>query len=89
MLRTAAIAVFLAAQTLAPLANAAPSDFKCKAMWTKADVNKNGILEGDEAVKFLDAIDKSGKIYDANSDRKLDQTEFMKACKDGIFDSIK
>ncbi|MGO9172680.1 MAG: hypothetical protein ACLP7P_12025 [Rhodomicrobium sp.] len=89
MLRTAAIAVFLAAPALAPLANAAPSDDQCKAMWTKADANKNGVLEGDEAGKFLDAIDKSGKIYDANSDRKLDQTEFMKACKDGIFDSIK
>ncbi|MGO8951882.1 MAG: hypothetical protein ACLPWS_17700 [Rhodomicrobium sp.] len=89
MLRTVAIAIFLAAQALAPLANAAPTDFQCKAMWTKADANKNGLLEGDEAAKFLDAIDKSGKIYDANSDRKLDRSEFMKACKDGIFDSIK
>jgi len=88
MLRTAAIAIFLAAQGLAPLANAAPSDAQCNAMWMKADANKNGLLEGGEAAKFLDAIDKSGKIYDANSDRKLDRNEFMKACKDGIFDSI-
>ncbi len=89
MLRNAAAAVFLAAQALAPLANAVPSDAQCNAMWLNADAHKNGLLEGDEAIKFLDAIDMSGKIYDANSDRKLDRNEFMGACKDGIFDAIK
>jgi len=89
MLKTAALTVFLAAPAVAPLAQAAPSDDQCKALWTKADADKNGVLEGAEAAKFLDAIDKSGKNYDANSDRKLDEAEFTKACKDGVFESIK
>ncbi len=89
MLKYGSIAVFVLSLTLAPQANSATIEAKCNSMWLKADINKNGILEGDEVTKFLDAIDKSGKIYDANSDRKLDKTEFMRACKDGIFDSIK
>jgi hypothetical protein len=68
---------------------AAPSDADCKAMWTKADANKDGFVDGAEATKFLAAIKKSGKSYDANSDSKLSQDEFMKACKDGVFASVK
>jgi len=89
MLKYAAIAVFVLAQGLAPLANAAPSAGECKAIWTKADSNKDGVLAGDEATKFLDAIKASGKTYDANADGKLDEAEFMKACLDGVFASIK
>jgi hypothetical protein len=70
-------------------AAAAPSDADCKAMWTKADADKNGSVEGAEAAKYLAAIKKSGKTYDADKDGKLSQEEFMKACKDGVFASIK
>jgi hypothetical protein len=35
----------------------------CMVMWDKADVNKNGTLEGDGATAYLDAIRKSGKTY--------------------------
>ena len=35
------------------------------------------------------AIKKSGKTYDQNGDGKLDQAEFLKACKDGVFSSVK
>jgi hypothetical protein len=66
----------------------APSEATCKAMWTKADADKNGSVEGAEAEKYLAAIKKSGKSYDANNDGKLSQDEFMKACKDGVFASI-
>ena len=31
--------------------------------WDKADVNKNGTLEGNEATAYLDAIRKSGEKY--------------------------
>ncbi len=89
MLKYGAIAVFAVSLILAPRANSASTEAQCNSMWLKADANKNGLLEGGEAAKFLDAIDKSGKIYDANSDRKLDKSEFMRACRDGIFDSIK
>lgn len=33
------------------------------AMWDKADVNRNGTLEGNEATAYLDAIKKSGEKY--------------------------
>ncbi|MGA7324874.1 MAG: EF-hand domain-containing protein [Rhodomicrobium sp.] len=66
----------------------APSDATCKAMWTKADADKNGSVEGSEAAKYLAAIKKSGKNYDTNKDGKLSQDEFMKACRDGVFASI-
>ena len=89
MLKQALVTVLFLLLTLATQANSATIEAKCNTMWMKADVNKNGVLEGDEATKFLDAIDKSGKIYDANSDRRLDKAEFMKACKDSIFNSIK
>jgi hypothetical protein len=89
MIKTAAAAGFVFALTLAPAAFAGPSDADCKAMWAKADSNKDGTLADSEVKKFLDAIKASGKKYDSNGDNKLDQDEFMKACKDGVFDSIK
>jgi hypothetical protein len=89
MLKKATIAaVFLAAGLVMP-SMAAPSDADCKAMWTKADANKDGVIAGSEATQFLAAIKASGKTYDANNDGKLSQDEFMKACKDGVFVSIK
>jgi Ca2+-binding EF-hand superfamily protein len=81
-------AVFLATGFVMP-ALAAPSDADCKAMWTKADADKSGSVDGAEATKYLDAIKKSGKVYDTNKDGKLSQAEFTKACKDGVFASIK
>jgi hypothetical protein len=41
----------------------AASEMACMVMWDKADVNKNGTLEGDGATAYLDAIRKSGKKY--------------------------
>jgi Ca2+-binding EF-hand superfamily protein len=81
-------AVILTAGFVMP-ASAAPSDADCKAMWTKADADKSGSVDGAEATKYLDAIKKSGKVYDTNKDGKLSQAEFTKACKDGVFASIK
>ena len=81
------VAVFLIAGC-AIAGAAAPSDATCKAMWAKADADKNGSVEGTEAAKYLAAIKKSGKNYDTNKDGKLSQDEFMKACEDGVFASI-
>jgi EF hand len=86
--KAAFLSVFFIAGCFMP-ATAAPSDADCKAMWTKADADKSGFVDGTEATKYLAAIKASGKSYDANSDGKLSQDEFMKACKDGVFASIK
>ena len=41
----------------------AASEMNCMVMWDRADLNKNGILEGKEATAYLDAIRKSIKKY--------------------------
>ena len=44
-------------------------EIDCMVMWGKADVNKNGTLEGDEATAYLEAIRKSGKKYETENCR--------------------
>jgi hypothetical protein len=63
----------------------AAREIDCMVMWDKADVNKNGILKGDEATPYLDAIKKSGKKYELKVVDQLSSTEFMTACKDDAF----
>jgi hypothetical protein len=89
MFKKAIIAAVFLTAGFAMSALAAPSDADCKAMWSKADADKSGFVDGAEATKFLAAIKASGKSYDVNNDGKLSQDEFMKACKDGVFASIK
>jgi hypothetical protein len=63
----------------------AASEIDCMVMWEKAEVNKNGTLEGNEATAYLDAIRKSGKKYEMKTVGHLSSTEFMAACKDDAF----
>ena len=63
----------------------AASEIDCMVMWHKADVNNNGTLEGKEATAYLDAIRKSGRMYEMKTDGQLSSTEFMAACKDDAF----
>jgi hypothetical protein len=63
----------------------AANEIDCMVMWDKADVNRNGILEGDEATAYLDAIRKSiKKVWNENPDQ-LSAAEFMAACADDVF----
>jgi hypothetical protein len=61
------------------------NEIDCMVMWDKADVNKNGTLEGKAAAAYLDAIRKSGKKYKMKTAGQLSSTEFMAACKDDAF----
>ena len=61
-------------------------EIDCMVMWQKVDVNKNGILKGDEATSYLEAIKKSGKKYELKTVDQLSSTEFMTACKDDAFE---
>jgi hypothetical protein len=72
------------ALTIAMPAHAA-SEIDCMVMWHKADVNKNGTLDGEEATAYLDAIRRSGKKYEMKTIGHLSSTEFMAACKDDAF----
>ena len=63
----------------------AATEIDCMVIWDKADLNKNGTLEGNEVTAYLDAIRKSGKKYEIKTVGQLSSTEFMAACKDNAF----
>jgi len=63
----------------------AASEIDCMVMWDRADVDRNGILEGDEATAYLDAIRKSTKKYVMRTPDQLSAAEFMAACTDDVF----
>ena len=78
--------LFVCASALALLATpavAAMTDTDCKAEWTKADANKDGVLSGAEAERFLTATRVAGKPVPA--DGNLTDAVFMENCKAGLF----
>ena len=81
--------LIIAMATVSVLGTAVPAraanEIDCMVMWDKADVNKNGTLEGNEATAYLEAIRKSGKTYEMQTVGELSSTEFMAACKADAF----
>jgi hypothetical protein len=81
--------LIIAIATVSVLGTAVParaaSEIDCMVMWDKADVNKNGTLEGKEATAYLDAIRKSVKKYGMKTVDQLSAAEFMAACADDVF----
>jgi hypothetical protein len=63
---------------------AAPAD--CQALFQKADINKDGSLQTEEAKVFLDAMDKA-QVKPADA-AMVKQDEFMAACQKDAFASI-
>ena len=61
----------------------AATDAECQAMWTKADVNKDGVLTDAESMRYAAAMRVQDKKLGA--DGKLDQTSFMEACKADVY----
>jgi hypothetical protein len=61
----------------------AASDADCQAMWTKADVNKDGVLSDAEAMRYAAAM----RVREAKmpADGKIDQASFMEACKADVY----
>jgi hypothetical protein len=69
--------------TCAALPAYAASDADCTAMWTKADVNKDGVLSDSEAMRYAAAM----RVRDARlpADGKLTQAAFVEACKADVY----
>ncbi len=61
----------------------AATDAECQTMWTKADVNKDGVLTDAESMRYAAAM----RVHDRNlgADGKVDQTSFMEACKSDVY----
>ena len=61
----------------------AATDAECQAMWTKADINKDGVLTDAEAARYSAAMRVHEKKLAA--DGKLDQATFVEACKSDVY----
>ncbi len=81
-MRKLLLAAALAASCAALPAYAA-TDAECTAMWTKADVNKDGVLSDTESMRYSAAM----RVRDAKlpADGKLTQTAFIEACKADVY----
>ena len=71
------------AATCAALPAYAATDAECQAMWTKADVDKDGTLSPAESMRYTAAMRVNEKQMAA--DGKLDQAAFLKYCKDDSY----
>ncbi len=85
--KTKIFGVFLSV-VMATAASAAPSDDECKAAWEKADINKDGFVSASEMTPYLIAIKKDRRHNDVVRGGKLNQDDFMRVCKDGVFEGI-
>ncbi|CAN5635319.1 hypothetical protein BH10PSE6_BH10PSE6_55340 [soil metagenome] len=61
----------------------AASDADCQALWTKADVNKDGVLTDAESMRYSAAMRVQERKMGA--DGKLDRASFMEACKADVY----
>jgi hypothetical protein len=64
-------------QNTAPLASPAVAA-ACDAAWTAADLNKNGVLDPDEAVVYAAAAKVSQTL---ETDTNLNRAGFLQACE--------
>jgi hypothetical protein len=69
--------------TCAALPAYAATDAECQAMWTKADVNKDGKLSNAEAMRYAAAM--RVREIKMTADGTIDQAAFMKACKADVY----
>ena len=71
------------AATSAALPAYAASDADCQAMWSKADINKDGVLSDAESMRYAAAM----RVREATmpADGKLTQAAFMDACKADVY----
>ena len=69
--------------TCASLPAYAASDADCTAMWTKADVNNDGVLSDTESMRYSAAM----RVREAKmpADGKLTQAAFMESCKADVY----
>ena len=65
----------------------AATDAECQTMWTKADVNNDGVLSDAETMRYAAAMRVRDKKFAA--DGKLDQAAFMDACKSDVYTTRK
>ena len=61
----------------------AATDAECQEMWTKADVNKDGVLSDAEAQRYSAAMRVHAEK--AKVDGQITQASFLEACKADVY----
>jgi hypothetical protein len=78
---------FLVVAALSAICAALPAhaatDAECQAMWTKADVNKDGVLSDAEATRYAAAM--RVRETRTSTDGKIKQADFMAACNSDVY----
>jgi hypothetical protein len=74
---TAAACFFLSGQAFAM------TDAECKAMWTQADANSDGTLNGAEGDRYMAMMRMANKPMDA--DGTMTESIFQESCKTDLF----
>jgi len=82
-----ALVIATALAACAALPAYAATEAECQAMWTKADVNKDGVLTDAEAARYSAAM----RVHDKKmtADGRLDQATFVDACKADVYTARK
>jgi len=80
--------LFVVAALAATCACAVPAfaatDSECQAMWTKADVNNDGVLSGAESMRYAAAMRVHNNAQISEKD-KITKADFMAACKNDVY----
>jgi hypothetical protein len=71
------------AATCAAMPAYAATDAECQAMWTKADVNKDGVLSDAESTRYAAAM--RVRETKMSTDGRITQADFMNACKSDVY----
>jgi hypothetical protein len=61
----------------------AATDAECQEMWTKADMNKDGVLSDAEAQRYAAAM----RVHDekTKADGRINQASFLEACNADVY----
>jgi hypothetical protein len=59
---------------------------ECQEIWTKADIDNDGSIDGDEIGPYAQAAKKAG--LNIAADGKITQAEFMPACEKDVFQGL-
>jgi putative membrane protein len=75
--------VAAAAATCAVTPVYAATDAECQEMWTKADMNKDGVLSDAEAQRYAAAM----RVHDekTKADGRINQASFLEACNADVY----
>jgi hypothetical protein len=74
--------VAAAAATCAVTPVYAATEAECQAIWTKANVNKDGVLSDAESMRYAAAM----RVHDkAATDGKINQATFLETCKADVY----